>query len=64
MIDFSKQVNEIPYGTYGDMLTDGTLIVIRVNYNEAYTIVVDTEGNQWKVTYKQEGFLAVLTKVD
>lgn len=64
MMDSSKQVNEIPYEAYGDMLTNGELIVIKVNYNEAYTIVVDTDGNQWKVTYKQDGFLAILTKVD
>ena len=27
-------------------------------------IVVDKDGYQYKVTYQQDGFLAVLTKVD
>lgn len=62
-MDYSKQVNEIPYDSFGEMLTSGKLVVIRISYDDGYTLVVDSEGDYWKVTYKQEGFLAVLTRV-
>ena len=63
-MDYSKQVNKIPYESFGDMLTSGELIVIRISYNDGYTLVADQDGNYWKVTYQQEGFLAILTKVE
>jgi len=62
-MDYTKDVNKIPYEKYGDMLTSGELVVKRFNYAKAYTIVKDDTGNCWKVTYQQEDFTAVLTKV-
>lgn len=63
-MDYSKQVNKIPYEDYGNLLSSGELLVMKISYADAYTIVIDREGRQWKVTYQQDGFLAVLTKVD
>jgi len=63
-MNYSKNVNKIPYERYGEMLTSGELIVIRISYDDGYTLVVDGDGNYWRVTYQQDGFLAILTKVD
>lgn len=63
LMDYTKDVNKIPYEKYGEMLESGELTLMRLNYAKAYTIVMDNIGNRWKVTYQQEGFMAVLTKV-
>lgn len=63
-MDYSKQVNKIPYEQYGDMLTSGELLVMRISYDDGYVLVSDRDGNYWKVTYQKEGFLAVLTRVN
>jgi len=63
-MDYSKHVNKIPYENFGGMLSSGELIVIQINYGEAYTIVVDGNGNYWKVKYQQDGFFAILTRVN
>ena len=61
-MDYSKDVNKIPYEEYGKMLSSGELVVMRINYEGAYTVVMGKDGSYWKVTY-QQGFMAVLTKV-
>jgi len=63
-MDYSQQINKIQYEQFGSMLSSGELIVIQINYGEAYTIVADRDGNYWKVTYQENGFFAILTKVD
>lgn len=63
-MDYSKQINKIPYESFGEMLTSGELVVIRISYNDGYTLVVDSDGDYWQVTYQQDGFLAILTKVE
>ena len=63
LMDYTKDVNIIPYEKYGDMLSSGELTVKRFNYERAYTIVMDNIGNRWKVTYQQDGFVAILTRV-
>jgi len=62
-MDYTKDVNIIPYEKYGDMLSSGELIIMGINYKEACTIVRDGAGGNWKVTYRKYGFKAVLTRV-
>ena len=67
-MDYAKDTNEMPYEEYGNMIYSGDLIVIRVNYDEGYTIVSDAHGQMWKVTcdmtFGVTNTFAVLTKVD
>lgn len=62
-MNFDKDENEIPYNEYGELLTSGELVVIRINYEYGYTIVVDDKGECWKVTANIEKFTAILTRV-
>lgn len=63
-MDYTKDVNIIPYEKYGDMLSSGELTVMRFDYDQAFTIVMDYIGNYWKVTYQKDGFKAILTRVE
>jgi len=72
-MDYTKNMNKIPYEEYGDMIYSGELTVLRVNYENGYTIVSDSEGQLWKVTCNMTdysanirigGAFAVLTKVN
>ena len=63
-MDFTKDKNEIPYDEYGIMLQNKDLHVIKINYEDAYTIVVDADGAMWKVTACIETFTAVLTRIE
>ncbi len=64
-MDYSQQVNKIPYTEYGELLFSGKLITIRVNYDEGYTIVSDTDGVLWKVTCDADDIrTAILTKIE
>lgn len=62
-MDYTKDVNKIPYEKYGNMLTSGELVVIQISYADAYTLVLDRVGDYWKVTYQKDGFKAILTRV-
>lgn len=61
-MDYTKDVNKIPYGKYGDLIASGELIVMQIHYDKKYTLVMDSVGGYWKVTYHKD-FIAVLTKV-
>lgn len=62
-VNFDKEINEMPYTEYGRLLETGELVVLRINYDYGYTIVVDVNGVCWKVTACVETFTAILTKV-
>lgn len=66
-MNYSKNVNKMPYEKYGKMLFSGDLVVIRVNYDYGYVIVSDKTGQLWQVTcdmtFGVTSALAVLTKV-
>lgn len=66
-MNYSKNVNKMPYEKYGRMLFSGELVVIRVNYDYGYVIVSDKAGQLWQVTcdmtFGVTSALVVLTKV-
>lgn len=66
-MNHSMQVKKIPYTTFGDMIFSGELIVIRINYDEGYTLVSDKDGTLWKATCDATDptlTIAILTRVD